>query len=285
MTPPSLEIITDSTCDIPADLVRQHAIHVLPHVVVWGEEQFRDRVDMQPEQFYQRLESDPRYPSTAHATQLDFANAYQAAAQRGANEVLALTVSSAMSGTYNSARLAAAQAPIPVHVVDSHGPTMSLGWQVLAAARERDQGRPLSAILEKIEQVRQSLALFVAMDSVEYLHKGGRIGNAKHLLGSLLNIKPLIRVDHQSGLVEPAGTARTHKKLVEMMLEQFFGELDRSKPLHVAVLHGNAPDEAQALAERIDREYSPRELLINITGPVLGVNTGPRALALSGCTD
>lgn len=282
MTAQTLEIITDSTCDIPPELAGRYAITILPHVVVWGEEQFRDRVDMQPEEFYRRLVSDPRYPSTAHATHLDFLNAYRAAAGRGAREVLVLTVSSAMSGTYDAARQAAAEVDFPVQVVDSKGPSMSLGWQVLAAAREREQGRPLPEILAKIEQVRRSLVQIVAMDSIEYLHKGGRIGNAKHLLGTLLNIKPLVYIDHDSGLVESAGTARTHKKLVDLLVEQFFSRLGSSQRLHIAVLHGDAPDEARELADRIARDYSPAELLINITGPVLGVNTGPRALALCG---
>jgi len=282
MSAHTLEIITDSTCDIPPELAGRYAITILPHVVVWGQEQFRDRVDMQPEEFYRRLVSDQHYPSTAHATHLDFLNAYRAAAERGAREVLVLTVSSAMSGTYDAARQAAAQVDFPVQVVDSKGPSMSLGWQVLAAARERDLGRPLPEILAKIEQVRRSLVQIVAMDSIEYLHKGGRIGNAKHLLGTLLNIKPVVYIDHNSGLVESAGTARTHKKLVDLLVEQFFSRLGSSQRLHIAVLHGDAPEEARELAGRIARDHSPAELLINITGPVLGVNTGPRALALCG---
>ncbi|HMN61849.1 MAG TPA: DegV family protein [Anaerolinea sp.] len=229
MTAQTLEIITDSTCDIPPELAQQYAITILPHVVVWGEEQFRDRVDMQPEAFYRRLVSDPRYPSTAHATHLDFLNAYRAAAERGAQEVLVLTVSSAMSGTFDAARQAAADVDFPVQVVDSKGPSMSLGWQVLAAAREREQGRPLAEILAKIEQVRRSMVQIVAMDSIEYLHKGGRIGNAKHLLGTLLNIKPVVYIDHNSGLGESAGTARNPKKMGDLRVVEFFGRRGKAK--------------------------------------------------------
>lgn len=280
--PEKIAIITDSTCDIPSDLIQQHGITVLHHTLIWGEEQLVDRIDIQPEQFYERLASDPLYPSTAHASVMDFANAYRQAAQGGASQVIAITVSSAMSGTFNAASKAAEQAEIPVQVVDARGPTMSLGWQVLAAARERDLGRSVQQILDKVERVRRSLVQFVCMDSLEYLHKGGRIGNARHLIGSLLNIKPLVQIDHNSGLVESAGTARTHKKVVDLMYEKFFALLDRTKPLRIAVLHGNVLAEAQELAERILTEFSPVELLINITGPVLGVNTGPRALALCG---
>jgi len=277
-----IEIITDSTCDIPQELINQYAIQVLPHVVVWGNEQFRDRVDMQPEQFYERLVSDPVYPSTAHLTILDFASAYQRAVAHGAEEIIVVTVSSAMSGTYETALEAAPAVNVPVHVIDSKGPTMTLGWQVLAAARMRELGRTAQEIINGVERVRKSMAQFVAMDSLEYLYKGGRIGNAKRLIGSVLNIKPLVYINHVTGLVEPAGNERTHKKVVEKMYEQFFAALDVTKPMRVAVLHGNVLSEAQELANRIRDEFHPLEVLINITGPVLGVNTGPRALALCG---
>lgn len=278
----SIAILTDSTCDIPPELIDQYRIRVLPHTIIWGNEQFRDRVDLQPADFYERLARDPVYPSTAHVSVAEFADAYRQAAEGGAREVIVLTVSSAMSGAFNAATQAAALVDVPVHVVDSKGPTMSLGWQVLMAARQRDLGRTVQQILEKVDEVRRSLVQLVCMDSLEYLYKGGRIGNATHWLGSLLNIKPLVKINHETGLVESAGTARTHKKVVDLMFEKFFSMIDLTKPLHIAVLHGNVLAEAEELAGRILRQYSPVELLINITGPVLGVNTGPRALALCG---
>ena len=278
-------IITDSTCDILPALVEQYQITVLSHVVVWGSQQFRDRIEIQPVDFYLRLESDPVYPSTAHVTAHEFLEAVNAAAAAGAKSALILTVSSAMSGTYQAALTAAQQAPIPVQVIDSKGPTFSLGWQVLAAARAREAGADLRGAAAAADFARQSMVQLVAMDSIEYLYKGGRIGNAKRLLGAMLNIKPVVYIDHASGLVESYATARTHAKAVELLVRGFFERIDTSRPLHLAVLHGNVPDEAQALAERLQREYKPVELLINITGPVLGVNTGPRALALAGYTE
>lgn len=277
-----IALITDSTCDIPEELIQQYGITVLPHRIIWGSDQYLDRIDLQPEDFYRRLASDPQYPSTAQVTVQEFADAFQKAKERGALEIIIATVSSAMSGAYQSALSAAGLVDIPVHVVDAKGPTMSLGWQILAAARALDVGETVQSVLAKMEQVRKNLAQFVAMDSVEYLHKGGRIGNAKFLLSSVLNIKPLVYIDHESGLVESAGVARTHNRLVQMMMEKFFSLLDSKKPMRVAVLHGNIEEEAQELAEQIQAEFNPLELIVNITGPVLGVNTGPRALALCG---
>jgi DegV family protein with EDD domain len=126
------------------------------------------------------------------------------------------------------------------------------------------------------------MAQLVTMNSIEYLHKGGRIGNAVRLLGMALRIKPVVYIDHETGTVEIEKAARTSKRAMRALYEGFFERLDTSKPLHIAVMHGGVPDEAQTLADRIRAEFHPQELLINITGPVLGINTGPGALALAG---
>ena len=278
-----IEIITDSTCDIPEALVQQYHIQIVSHLVLWGEDQFRDRVDIQPIAFYERLVTDKRRPTTSQASVADFQQAYAAAIARGADEIVVLTVSSAMSGAYNSALNAAKLVDVPVHVIDSKGPTMTLGWQVLAAARFREAGETAEKILVRVEEVRQHMVQYVGMDTLEYLQTGGRIGNAIKWMGSLLQVKPLVSINHQSGLVEPVFLTRTHKALVEMMYRHFFDHLlKKGQKLHIAVLHGNVLSEAEALAERIRQEFDPAELLINITGPVLGINTGPGALALCG---
>jgi DegV family protein with EDD domain len=278
-------LITDSTCDIPEDLIQQYDITVIPEIVIWGEETLRDRLDITPEAFYQRLETDQRHPSTTLPSPTNFEQVYQDAIAGGANQILVATVSSAMSGTYQLAKQIGDKMSVPVHVLDSKGPTMSLGWQVLAAARAREAGSATEGMIAAADRVCQKLVQIVCLDTLEYLHRGGRIGSATKFIGSLLDLKPLVRINHQSGLVEPAGRARTRKKSIETLLELFFEGLDRSQPMHIAVLHGNAVEEARALAERIRQEYSPAELLLNITGPVLGINTGPRALALCGYTE
>lgn len=277
-----IAILTDSTCDIPQALVEQYKISIIPQYILWGGKSFRDRVDLQPADFYERLETDPQRPTSSQATLADFQSAYQAAFEQGADEIIMLTVSSAMSGTYEMAKKAALEMHAPVHVVDSKGPTMTLGWQVLQAARTRDAGASASEILEQVANVRSRLVQLVAMQSLEYLQHGGRIGDAVKWVGNVLGVKPLVSINHSSGRVEPVGLARTHKKLVEVLYEKFFTKLKGEGGLHIAVLHGNAPEEAQLLAERISAEFSPLEMLINITGPVLGINTGPGALALCG---
>jgi DegV family protein with EDD domain len=193
-----------------------------------------------------------------------------------------LTVSSAMSGTYQTALQAAQLVEVPVHVLDAKGPTMSLGWQVLAAARVREAGGDTEAMIAGAAEVRQTLTQVVGMETIEYLQRGGRIGGAARWVGSMLHIRPVVSINHTSGLVEPCALARTHTRMVETLYQKFFEKMGRGRKMHVAVLHGNVLQEAEVLAERIRMEWRPEELLVNITGPVLGINTGPNALALCG---
>lgn len=277
-----IAILTDSTCDIPEELVAEYDIQIIPQYIIWGDEQYRDRVEISPEEFYQRLEKETQKPTSSQATTFDFLTAINEAVEKGATEAIILTVSSAMSGTYQMAKTAAEKAEIPVSVIDSKGPTMSLGWQVLAAARARDEGLGTAEIVERVAQVRESLVQIVAMETLEYLEYGGRIGDAAKWVGTMLKVKPVVMINHTTGRVEPAGLARTHKAMVRMLNKKFFEAVDTGKQLHIAVLHGNALEEAQNLMAHIREEFDPEELLINITGPVLGINTGPGALALCG---
>ena len=277
-----IAIITDSTCDIPEDLLEKYRIIVIPNTVNWGSEQYRDRLDLTPPEFFRRLAQEPLRPTTSTPALPDFQKAYAAAAAQGADSALAITISSAMSGVYQMALNSAREAPIPVTVMDARGPTMSLGWQVLAAARARESGASLSGMADVVTRVRNNLTQLVCMDTLEYLKKGGRIGNAAKWVGVMLNVKPVVTINHQTGLVEPFGLARTHKSGVDMMYARFLSVCEKKKNLHVAVLHGNALPQAEELAARLRADLDPCELLINFTGPVLAINTGPGALALCG---
>ena len=162
---------------------------------------------------------------------------------------------------------------------------MTLGWQVLAAARARDRGAGVEEIIHELDGIRGRMVQLVAMQTLDYLHTGGRIGDAAKWVGSMLNVKPLVKINHQTGRVEPISLVRTHKTLVRTLYKKFFEMVGTEKSLRIAVLHGNSEEEAQALADRIREEYAPDELLINMTGPVLGINTGPGALALCGYSE
>jgi DegV family protein with EDD domain len=278
-------LITDSTNDLPEELIKRNNIMVVPLTIVWDDHTYLDGVDMCAEDFYKRLEIDPSIPTTSQPAPGDFLKTYQAAKQAGAEEIIVITISSAMSGTFESARTAAKSIDIPVHVVDSKSNSMSIGWQLLACARVRENGGELQAMLAAAEKVRANLHYHIVLDTLVYLFKGGRIAGAAKLVNSVLKIKPQIRVNHNSGTVEPGDISRTRAKAIDALYSGFFKKLDLLKPMRIAVLHNNALEDAQALAERIRLEYHPVELIIGIVSPVLGVHTGPRAIALCGYSE
>lgn len=275
-------IITDSTCDIPENLVDQYGIIIVPQSVIWGEQQYADRIDLSSGEFYRRLEEDPQQPHSSMPRIQDFTAAIDTAIKRGADSLIILTISSAMSGTFQLAKSIAKELTMPVEVIDSKGPTMTLGWQVLAAARAREAGADMKIIVDCVTNVREKLVQLVGMQTLKYLKTGGRIGNAAKWAGTLLQVRPVVSINHRTGLVEPVGLPRTHQALVNLLYRKFFDLVGAGNKLRIAVLHGNALEEAQALADRIRAEYNPLELIINMTGPVLGINTGPGALALCG---
>ena len=278
-------IITDSTNDLPQELRQRYDIRVVPLTIVWGEKQYLDGVDISAEQFYSQLGENPQHPSTSQPAPGDFLTVYNKAREDGAAGILVITISGAMSGTIESARSAAVDFPVPVHIVDSKSNSMSLGWQVLAAARARENGEDISGMVQAVEQVRKQLHYHIVLDTLEYLVKGGRIAGAAKFIGNVLNIKPQIRVNHQSGTVEPGDISRTRTKALESLYSGFFKKLDTTKKMHIAVLHNAALNEATALAEKITSEFHPAELIVGIVSPVLGVHTGPRAIALCGYSE
>jgi DegV family protein with EDD domain len=280
--PHRIALVTDSTCDIPAAWRAQYDIHVVPMTVIFGDQQYLDGVDLSAEAFYERLLVDPLHPTTSQPTPQAFLDAYSQAAAQGAEEILTLTISSAMSGTIISARQAAQEAGLPVHILDSKNNSMGLGWQVIAAARAREAGGDLAAMLAAAERVQKRMVYYIALDTIEYLSRGGRFGGAARLMESVVHIKPVIYVRPDSGTVGASLPARSRSGAIEGMYKEFFRHIDTARPIHVTVLHNNAKDEAQALAERVQRACPPQELFISIVSPVLGVHTGPRALALCG---
>lgn len=278
-------LITDSTNDLPFELRDKYQIHTVPLTIVWGDKQYLDGIEITPQEFYDRLGTTPHHPSTSQPTLQDFTRAYNGALASGADEILVITISGAMSGTMASAKSAAESFQLPVRVYDSRSNSMSLGWQLLAAARAREAGGSLEEMVQAADEVRERLHYHIVLDTLEYLVKGGRIAGAAKFIGNVLNIKPQIRVNHQSGTVEAGDVSRTRGRALENLYASFFKKVDATKPLHVAVLHNAAYEEANSLAERIKVEYEPLELIVGIVSPVLGAHTGPRAVALCGYSE
>lgn len=275
-------LITDSTSDLPPEILAQYAIDVVPLYIVWGGQELRDRVDIQPQEFYERLAKDPVHPTTSQPTVEDFAQAVRRAGEDGAEEAVVLTISSGMSSTHSAALTGTRDASIPVHVFDSRANSLSLGWQVLAAARARKEGGDAAAMLAAAEAVRDRVVTRLYVDTLNYLHRGGRIGLARKWIGAALSIKPVLMVNHQNGMIEPRTRGRSRTQAVDRMVKDFFATLGSRERVYIGVLHGNVPEECEALVERVRAECDPAELLVSMTSPVMGVHTGPGALALCG---
>ena len=277
-----IALITDSTSDIPAEWKTQYDIAVVPLTIIFGDKQYLEGIELSAEAFYKRLAADATHPTTSQPTPQAFLDAYQRAADSGAEQILVVTISGAMSGTVESARQAAQKSPVPVQVVDGKSNSMGLGWQVIAAARVREAGGGMDAMLAVVEQVRQDMVYYISLDTIDYLNRGGRISDAARFLNSVLKIKPLIYVRPEDGKVGASIPARSRKSALEGLYSEFFRHIRTDRPMHITVLHNDALPEALVMAEKIKGEYSPAELIISITSPVLGVHTGLKALALCG---
>ncbi len=280
-----IALVTDSTCDIPQEWREQYDITVVPSIIIFGEKQYVDGVEMTAEQFYRQLPQEKVHPSTSHPTPAAFLQAYQEAVKKGAKEILTVVVAAAMSGTITAAQQAARMIEIPVKVIDSCSNSMGLGWQVIAAARAREAGGTLADMLAAVECVRQKIVYFVSLNTLEYLSKGGRIGDAIRLVESVISIKPLVYVKRENGTVGVSLPARSRKQAIEGLQREFFKSVNVNFPMHIAVLHNNALEEAKSLAQKVLDTYKPKELITTIVSPVLGVHTGPQAIALCGYSE
>jgi len=272
-----VKIVTDSTADLPPQLVKELGISVVPVYVRFGEEVYLDRVDMSEDEFYQRLEKTTVHPSTVQPGPQDFLEVYRKLS-KDADSIVAIHISAKLSGTYNSAMMAKdmLDTKCPVAVVDSQTVTMGLGLLVIVAANMANAGESADKIVKEVKKAIPKIHLVCLLDTLEYLQKGGRIGKAKALLGSILNVKPMITI--KDGEVVPAGQVRIRAKGIDKLFE--FGQ-SAKKIQDLAVVHSTTPDEAQSLAERLGSTFDREKIKITRVGPALGVHTGPGALIVA----
>lgn len=277
-----IALITDSTCDIPPEMRQQYDLHVIPLYLIWGHEELKDEVEITADQFYERLPRDHHHPTTSQPTPADFVRKYEELAAAGYDEAVVITISDKLSGTMDSATQAKAEVALKVHLYDSRSVSMGLGWQVLAAARARENGADAEGMIAAADRARRSGIVMFTVDTLEYLHRGGRIGAAAKLLGTALQLKPQLIIDHENGIVEAGERIRTRSKAIESVYNGFFSRLDTSQPLHVTVMHVAAEEEAEEMAGRVRADYPSAELFVTKTSPVIGVHGGPGTLGLVG---
>jgi DegV family protein with EDD domain len=264
-------VVTDSSCDLPAELVARWGIEVVPLTIRFGDEELTDREQLSTSEFWARCARSTELPSTAAPSPGRFENAYRGLAERGARQIVAVTLSGALSATMQSAELAAKSvAPdgIDVRIVDSRTVTLGLGTIVLAAAEHAADGADVDAVERLARELAARTRVFGALDTLENLKKGGRIGNAKALLATALSIKPIIEI--ADGEVEQHGKQRTRSKALAFLVDKVASYQGRVENL--AVLHADSDDVDEFVAKL--RPLAPQEIVVGQIGPVIGTHAG-----------
>jgi DegV family protein with EDD domain len=273
----TVRVVTDSVADLPPQLARELGITVVPLNVRFGTEVYRDGVDMTSEEFYGRLVDSRVLPTTSVPSPGAFAEAYDRAAEE-ADEVLAVILSSRLSGTYDAALqgVGLMKKQCRVEVVDSEWATMAEGFIVMKAAEAANSGASLDEAMDVVRKNIPRVDFLAAFDTLEFLKRGGRIGRAQVLLGSLLNINPLITL--RDGVVEPAGRTRSRAKAIERLYE-FAASYSRIEEM--AVGSANCPDEADDLARRLGSKFPRERIYRSKMTPAIGTYTGPGLLLVA----
>ncbi len=273
----TVKIVTDSCADLPTQLAQELGITVVPVYLRFGDEVYRDGVDISQDEFYQKLEEGSVHPSTAAPSPGEFAKVYEEAAQE-TDEIVSIHLTSKHSAVYDSALQGRelVETGCRIEVVDSLSVSMGLGLIAVAAARLAKEGEGLQAVMDEVREAIQCIRLLGVFDTLKYLLRGGRIGKSRALLGTLLNVKPLLTM--RDGELLPAGLARTRAKGVERLFGLVKNALNVQE---VAIVHSTTPDEASSFRERIASILDRKRIHVARLGPALGVHAGPGALILA----
>jgi len=268
-----IAVVTDSAAYIPEQALGGLSIPVIPLWLIWGDERFRDGVDIDPPTFYRRLRESKLLPTTSQPSIGEFKEFFQRVGA-GMDGIVGVFVTSKLSGTVASAQAALAQLPeLTIRVVDSLLVSMAQGFATLAAARAAAAGRSLTEVVAAAEQMRDRLHLLFTVDTLEYLRQGGRIGGAKWLLGTALNIKPLLHI--QDGTIMPLAQVRTKSKAIARMLNVAEERLGGKPMAEAAVIDVDNPEEGDAIAEKVKERFGLSTVYRTTVSPAIGTHAGP----------
>jgi DegV family protein with EDD domain len=273
----TVKILTDSIADLPSQVVKELDITVVPILVRWGEELYRDGIDVTAEQFYERLRHSKIPPSTSVPSPGTFAEAYDKLAEE-ANEILAIIVTSRLTGTYNVAlqSIGLMKRKCRVEVIDSKCATMAEGFVVMKAAQAAQAGASLDEVMEVTRKTIPRVHFLSTFDTLEYLKRGGRIGKAQAFLGSILKVNPLITL--RDGVVEPVGRTRSRAKAIDRLCEF---AMSYSHIEEIAIEEATTPNEAERIAERLSAKFPKERIYRSKPSPVIGAHTGPGFLLVA----
>ncbi|MCD6553011.1 MAG: DegV family protein [Anaerolineae bacterium] len=278
-----IKIVTDSTAYLPEEIVQRYGIHVIPLNVLFGNRIYKEGLDLSYEQFYQKLAQAKNLPTTSQPAVGEFYDLYSELTRDG-SEVISIHISSKISGTIDSALMACKELPDAlISVVDSLSTAIGLELMVIAAAEAVSAGQSRAEVVAMLERMARETRLFFVVDTLEYLQKGGRIGGAAALVGTLLNVKPILCF--KDGRIEALEKVRTKRKAVNRLLDVMVEEIGSDEPVRVAIGHAMAPEEGQALLERARSRLNCTASYLAQIGPVIGTHAGPGALGMAACTE
>jgi DegV family protein with EDD domain len=272
----AVRVVTDSACDLPPDVCEQLGIEVVPLTIRFGTKEYVDRKELTTEAFWQELSKAAVLPETAAPSVGAFEEAFRGLHAEGADGIVCVNLSAKLSATMQSAQLGAKALDglCPIEVIDSESASMGIGNLVLHAARRAAEGADVQTIANEVADRRRRQRLFATLDTLEYLKKGGRIGGARALLGSMLSIKPIIAV--VDGAVEEAGKVRTRSKALQFIIDK----IPEGNVESICVLH-SAPADLDMFLEKVQPKVPGAEMIVGHIGPVVGVHVGPGALGLT----
>ncbi len=272
-------IITDSTAYLPQKYVDELDITIIPLTLTWNGVNYRDGIDIQPEDFYRRLAVSDTLPTTSQATVGDFSTVFQKLLDQGF-AILTLPISSGISGTVNSAFQAKELFPnAPIEIIDTKLVSMALSFQVLAAARAAKEGASLEDCKQIAIKAYDHIGVYFVVDTLKYLHAGGRIGGAKRFLGTTLNIKPILEI--RDGKIEAVKSVISMSKAVDAMVDLVEADIDGKTPVHISVFHALAEQKARALLDRTVVKFNASEGILSHVSPVVGSHVGPGTLSIA----
>jgi DegV family protein with EDD domain len=274
-----VSIVTDSTAYIPQELIDSLGITVVPLSLNWDGVSYRDGIDIQPDEFYTRLSKSNTLPTTSQSTVGDYSTVFKklVGEQR---DILTLPISSGISGSINSAIQARKLYPeAAIEVVETKLVSMALGFQVLAAARAAADGASLQKCTEIAKEAYNHIGVYFVVDTLKYLHAGGRIGGAKRFMGTALRIKPVLEI--RDGKIEAVKSVITINKAIDAMIELVEKDIAGRKPVRVSVFHALAEEQAVKLLETITHRFGAEESILSYVSPVVGSHVGPGTLSIA----
>ncbi|MDD3824681.1 MAG: DegV family protein [Anaerolineaceae bacterium] len=275
-----IKIVTDSTAYLPQSIVEKNDLRVVPLCVHFGDKTYREGVDLSNGEFYTRLKEAPVLPTTSQPSAGEFYEVFSELVAQG-HEIVTLTISSRLSGTWNSAMAAKEMMPdAKISVIDSLSTSVGLMLMIEAAVNARNAGASREEIVQQVEEIKKKMHLFFVVDTLEYLAKGGRIGNAKAFLGTLLKVKPILFL--KDGAIEPLEQVRSKRKaqarMVDLVAECMGGD---GKGARIALVDALVPEESAVLAKEIHERLGCEPLYLTQLGPVIGTHTGPGVVGVA----